>query len=323
MMKNMLIWVGIVFLVLLLLVGFVLAEDSGDDGDVSESISETGLAETASFNDGQPATVDLDQLNSIGVIDQRSSDDIFNVEGRTVVGSSVNPQFNSPGSGSQYFSPGMVWSDYGNEFCMPQQDLVLMIPPGGCKPAVVRSDLLEEQNVPVFCKISALQVNPLIGVSRVRSMSFPIRESTEGISGISYYPARTAIGGKRDLGSQIFNENMGYLVVTLQRQQNEDSMPDYVQGNITAVIDYESEGVLELEILVFIYLKQQIGNGKEIIRILVFGMEKVMLGLNQLKMIKQLFQYIEILIQKKELLLSEKERHQTLFILVVFIVVLV
>ena len=29
-------------------------------------------------------------------------------------------------------------------------DLQLMIPPAGCKPYVVRSDLLEEQNVPVF-----------------------------------------------------------------------------------------------------------------------------------------------------------------------------
>jgi tetratricopeptide (TPR) repeat protein len=235
----------IVVLALLLLVGFVLAEE------VLVNPLPTGLAETASFNDGQPVPLPVDsnsnQPNSIGVTDQsafnpRNSGD-FNAERETLVGSSVNPQFNRPGSGSQYFSPGMAWSDYGSEYCMPQQDLVLMIPPGGCKPAVVRSDLLEEQNVPVFCKISALQVNPLIGINRIRSMTFPKRETSEGVSGVSYYPARSAIGGKRDVGTQIYNDNMGYLVVTLNRQQNEDSMPDYVEGNITAVIDYQSEGV--------------------------------------------------------------------------------
>ena len=31
-------------------------------------------------------------------------------------------------------------------------DFIIGIPPGGCEPMVVRSDLLAEQNVPVFCQ---------------------------------------------------------------------------------------------------------------------------------------------------------------------------
>src|SRR3989344_3066126 len=39
----------------------------------------------------------------------------------------------------------------GKETCEARQDLLLFVPPAGCEPAVVRSDLLAEQNVPVFC----------------------------------------------------------------------------------------------------------------------------------------------------------------------------
>ncbi|MEK6885814.1 MAG: hypothetical protein AABX17_02515, partial [Nanoarchaeota archaeon] len=39
-------------------------------------------------------------------------------------------------------------------------DMQLFIPPLGCQPYVVRSDLLEEQNVPVFCNLVPLKINP-------------------------------------------------------------------------------------------------------------------------------------------------------------------
>ncbi|MFH1358474.1 MAG: hypothetical protein ABIH37_01140 [archaeon] len=222
----------------------------------------------------------------------------------TLFGSSTNAQFNQPGTGSAYSSPGLLWQDYGSQFCIPNQDLVLIIPPGACTPAVVRSDLLEEQNVPVFCKIAALQVNPLIGATRIRSMRFSTQQLSKGVSGVSYYPARAGIGstgfgtssggssltgsssigsgglggnygdyfsgsssgslsgsntgafsglsgsisgssavGKIDLGNEVYNDNLGFLVVTLARQPNEESMPDVVEGNLTVVIDYQTEGI--------------------------------------------------------------------------------
>src|SRR3989344_6192547 len=38
-------------------------------------------------------------------------------------------------------------------------DFLVQIAPFGCPPSVVRSDLLEEQNVPVFCQLAATKLN--------------------------------------------------------------------------------------------------------------------------------------------------------------------
>jgi len=168
--------------------------------------------------------------------------------GYNIYGSSVNPQFYPPGySGFRYESPGQYWSDYGNERCIGNQDLILMITPGGCSPAVVRSDLLEEQNVPVFCKISAIQVNPLIDISRIRSVRVK-GQYPKGVSGVSYFPSRAALRSSNFRGeitgstaNPVYNDDIGYLVIVLSRQQNETAMPEYVQGNITAIVDYRSE----------------------------------------------------------------------------------
>ena len=164
-----------------------------------------------------------------------------NVFGNSYSGNSYNPQFYPPGySGFGYNSPSQLWSGYGSGQCLPGQDLILQIAPGGCSPNVVRSDLLEEQNVPVFCKISALQINPLIDISRIRSFRFS-GQYPPGISGVSYYPALAAVGGGEAFSNSIYEDNLGYLVVVLSRQANESTMPDFISGNITAVVDYTTE----------------------------------------------------------------------------------
>src|SRR3989344_5934312 len=40
--------------------------------------------------------------------------------------------------------------------CEAREDFILQVAPAGCQPTVVRSDLLEDQNVPVFCQVNAL-----------------------------------------------------------------------------------------------------------------------------------------------------------------------
>src|SRR3989344_7129325 len=61
------------------------------------------------------------------------------------------------------------WPILGDkESCQARQDLLLQISPIGCQPAVVRSDLLAEQNVPVFCQIDALQINPLVDIDKIK-----------------------------------------------------------------------------------------------------------------------------------------------------------
>ena len=93
--------------------------------------------------------------------------------GYRTFGASVSPQFNQPGFGAgSGFNPSTYWSNIEQADCRERQDIFLTIPPGGCSPDVVRSDLLEEQNVPIFCKVSSVQVNPLIDISKIRSVRF-------------------------------------------------------------------------------------------------------------------------------------------------------
>jgi len=162
--------------------------------------------------------------------------------GPRVYGASINPQYGDPSfySSGGYTNPGVYWPKFRAEDCLARQDFIMQIAPGGCSPAVVRSDLLEEQNVPVFCKVMGLQINPLIDVSRVRSLRFK-GEYPEGISGISYFPARAAIRSGRGMISSPLEDNLGYLVVVLSKNEIEGEMPDYIAGNITAVIDYDVE----------------------------------------------------------------------------------
>lgn len=154
---------------------------------------------------------------------------------------------------------------FSPEMCLNRKDFIIHIAPGGCSPAVVRSDLLEEQNVPVFCKVMSFQANPLLSGTRIRSLRIK-GQVPKGVSGISYLPSRIALstGYGRTSGSNYYgnnfvsnpiNDNMGYLVVVLSQQFNESSMPDFVEGNITASIDYDSSGVFGVGRTYF-YLEQ-------------------------------------------------------------------
>ncbi len=186
-----------------------------------------------------------------------------------VVGSSVNPQYTNPQydsytSGSRYNNNYNSVNDslsgygqaYDNRFgynvynfdrsqCGSGNNVVLQIVPGSCSPNIVRSDLLEEQNVPVFCKIESIQTNPSVDVSKIKSLNFR-GNYPAGVSGVSYFPAKSAMRGydtKKlpDILDSPVNGDLGYLVIVLSRQSNEATMPNFIQGTIVATIDYESE----------------------------------------------------------------------------------
>src|SRR3989344_5461726 len=88
----------------------------------------------------------------------------------------VNNQLYQPSFQTYYGESnrlGTYWPILNDrESCEARQDLILQVAPGGCQPGVVRSDLLAEQNVPVFCQIDALNINPLLDVKEIRSISF-------------------------------------------------------------------------------------------------------------------------------------------------------
>jgi len=126
---------------------------------------------------------------------------------------------------------------FDESMCVTGQDFLIQIVPFGCEPAVVRSDLLEEKNVPVYCQLGATKINPLIDVKAIESISFS-GEYPDAISGVGFHPAKAALGVKGDINSPVLN-NIGYVVIVLREQTNASAMPDYVEGQLTAKLNYD------------------------------------------------------------------------------------
>ncbi|MCW8965163.1 MAG: hypothetical protein OQK82_00540, partial [Candidatus Pacearchaeota archaeon] len=127
------------------------------------------------------------------------------------------------------------------EVCQRGQDFIVQISPLGCSPLVVTSDLLEEQNVPILCALSAIQVNPLIKVDAIKSMTFTGNLPKE-VSGVGFHPAQAAVdtSGTTLLNSAV-EDNIGYAVIVLKQQKNESAMPETVSGTLTANIKYDMQ----------------------------------------------------------------------------------
>jgi transglycosylase-like protein with SLT domain len=156
-----------------------------------------------------------------------------------------NIQLSTPGatSFSQSYDGGVdLFPSFNEDMCQEGTDFILQISPLGCTPSVVRSDLLEEQNVPVFCPLSATKINPLIKVEAIDSIAFSAGDFPDEVSGVGFHPANAAFRGNSQalLNSPIL-ENVGYAVIVLKKQQNESDMPDWVEGTLSANIRYDVE----------------------------------------------------------------------------------
>ncbi|MDD5012203.1 MAG: hypothetical protein PHQ66_00955 [Candidatus Nanoarchaeia archaeon] len=126
--------------------------------------------------------------------------------------------------------------------CQEGKDFLVQISPSGCEPAVVRTDLLEEEDVQVYCKLGATQINPLIDVQTIDSISFSGTYPKE-VSSIGFHPAKAALGVKGDLNSPVLN-NIGYVVINLKKQANASAIPEFVEGKLTAKIKYNVKSAL-------------------------------------------------------------------------------
>ena len=127
--------------------------------------------------------------------------------------------------------------EFDKEMCSAGNDFIIQLAPFGCTPAVVRSDLLEEQNVPVYCQLAATQINPLIDVEAIESISFSGQYPKE-VAGVGFLPARAALGVSGNLNSPVLN-NIGYVIIVLKKQENASQMPKSVTGNLSAKIKYD------------------------------------------------------------------------------------
>lgn len=126
--------------------------------------------------------------------------------------------------------------------CQQGSDFIVQISPTGCTPVVVRSDLLEEQDVQVYCPLSATQINPLININAITSISFP-GNYPPNVKSIGFYPAQAALNLQGQQNNYPLLSNIGYVVINLKQTPNESAMPDFVIGNLTAKISYDSNKV--------------------------------------------------------------------------------
>jgi hypothetical protein len=151
---------------------------------------------------------------------------------------------------TQYFSPAITnpfggayasslsSSNRGNNQSETLFDMQVFIPPLGCQPYVVRSDLLEEQNVAVFCQLVPLKINPGIDITRIESINIKKQEDNAYVAGVGFHSARAAIKSKSTLTSAPTGDNLGYVVVVLKQQDTENQMPDSVNITLSAVLQY-------------------------------------------------------------------------------------
>lgn len=156
-----------------------------------------------------------------------------------------NPSYTNSNLGSSLFGFGGI----PEEQCQMGQDFVIQITPFGCTPVVVRSDLLEEQDTPVFCQLSATKINPLIDVNAIESMEFT-GGWPEEVRDVGFMPNRDALRdpGKDSVGklSTPFMDNVGYAVIVLRQQPNSSQMPDSISGKIPVKIYYNIENAFGL-----------------------------------------------------------------------------
>lgn len=137
-----------------------------------------------------------------------------------------------------YRGSGNLLPTFNQNMCGAGQDFILQVDPLGCTPSVVRSDLLEEQEVSVLCPVYATQLNPLIDIDKINYITISSRNLPKEVLTVGYYPARAALGKwNPDVPRMAFN-NIGYANIVLKRQSNESAMPDFVQGNLTANMRY-------------------------------------------------------------------------------------
>ncbi len=150
-------------------------------------------------------------------------------------------------------SPGK----FDNSMCSKGQDFVVQISPLGCEPAVVRSDLLEQQDVQVYCPLAATQLNPLVNVNSISGISFSGKYPSE-IRSIGFYPAQAALSTKgQQLNSPVLN-NIGYVVIDLKQISNESALTNckgfgvgnanlsvacFVNGTLTASLKYNANNI--------------------------------------------------------------------------------
>ena len=125
-------------------------------------------------------------------------------------------------------------------------DFIVQIMPDACQPAPVRSDLLEEQSVPVFCRLTGVKINPLIQVPYIERIDAKTELRSPEIMSVTYHPPGSALSfmsyvppsQENQLEGVPMMSNLGYLVIFLKQQPVEAQMPNSVRLEETLKLTY-------------------------------------------------------------------------------------
>jgi len=136
------------------------------------------------------------------------------------------------------------WQDaYCNQTGM---DFLVEIMPDACSPAVVRSDLLEEQDVPVLCRMTGIKINPIIQVPYIKRIIPAVENKSDEIGYVTFLPARYALSyhaseaqKRPGFEGTPTMSNLGYLWIHLKRQPVEEKMPETVNADMSVRIIYD------------------------------------------------------------------------------------
>jgi len=153
--------------------------------------------------------------------------------------------YGTPWTYNQFYTQSDLnayWPILGTqEECKGRQDMILQVAPLGCQPTVVRSDLLEEQNVPVFCQIQSVNVNPYMDVKSIRNIVLRTVGKTDPIvAGTGFHPANAALKTTNTLTGSPIAGNIGYAVVVLKKTPNESAMPENVKLTLNAQVQFDT-----------------------------------------------------------------------------------
>ncbi|MEA3414128.1 MAG: hypothetical protein U9Q99_01220 [Nanoarchaeota archaeon] len=158
-----------------------------------------------------------------------------------------NPRYTSSVPYSS-FDRGNSGSSFDKSMCEQGTDFIIQIAPFGCNPSVVRSDLLEEQDVYLFCELEALKINPLIDLSSINKITFSGDYPAE-IKKIYFHPKYDSLGENSKLNNLMF-DTIGHVVIQIRQNSNESSLMNceknsigsevcYLSGNLTAKLKYD------------------------------------------------------------------------------------
>jgi hypothetical protein len=125
-----------------------------------------------------------------------------------------------------------------------QNFLVYVDPIEGCKPSPIRSDLIEDQPVVVFCKLKAINLNPLLQNIYIKNIYIKVENKSDLVRGVAFHMPYI---GEKFLSHQIYGykgtatfDNIGYATVFLSQQPDERKIPKEVFVNATARIEYNA-----------------------------------------------------------------------------------